>query len=77
MAKKVITVVVDIEFPDGMLDDEYGGPAPGGRKAGFRGELGKIIRDGCSENSFDYTSMRPSSLFVQNHAELMYDLVEQ
>ena len=77
MAKKAITIVIDIEFPDGMLDDEYGGPAPGGRRAEFRRELNKIIRDGCSANNFDYVGMRPSSLFVQNQAELVYDLVAQ
>jgi hypothetical protein len=77
VAKKALTVILDIEFPDGMTDDENLGPAgdPGAATSGR--EIEKIIRDGCSANNFDYTKVEPTSVIVITHAELLYDLVAQ
>ena len=75
MAKKALIVILDIEFPDGMVDDEDPGTPGGTRLAVSESELEKIIRDGCSENGFNYSRIGPATGIV--HAELIYDLVKQ
>lgn len=78
MAKKALIVIFDIEFPDGMVDDEIGvNPPNPGRAAWFRGELKKIIRDGCSENNFSYILFKRPNLAGVEEEMMVCDLAEQ
>ncbi len=56
MAKRLFKVILDVEFPSGMADDESP-PSPGfpGR-ATAAGEAVKILRDGCGA-SFTYRNI--------------------
>lgn len=76
MANEVLFVVIDIEFPDDMADSEepYSG---GNRLATSVGEILKIIRDGCTSQSFDYSKIISNSLFASNQVEMIYNLEEQ
>ena len=78
MARKALIVIFDIEFPDGMVNDEVEVNPPNlGRLAGFRGELNKIIRDGCSENNFSYILFKRPNLAGTEEEMMVCDLVEQ
>ena len=78
MARKALIVIFDIEFPDGMVNDEIEVNPPNlGRLAGFRGELNKIIRDGCSENSFSYILFKRPDLVGGAGDMMVCDLVAQ
>ena len=76
MAKRVLVVILDIEFPDDMTDPDY--PYLGGyRLATPANEIIKIIRDGCTEESFDYTQIIPKSFYPMSNAEMMFEVEEQ
>jgi hypothetical protein len=76
MAKRVLIVIFDIEFPDDMTDSDY--PYPGGyRSAVPANEIIKIIRDGCTAESFDYTQIISNSLYTISDAEMIFELEDQ
>jgi hypothetical protein len=52
MAKYFRTIMIQLEYPDDMLDTEDGNPTGSGITSPLT-EITKIIRDGCGES---YTS---------------------
>ena len=74
MAKEIRIVIVDIGFPDGMLDDETSNPAV---FANFGRELYKIIRDGCIARDFDMKEIQPGSRLPVSGPETVFELEEQ
>jgi hypothetical protein len=57
MAYKLVNIVFDIEFPDGMDEDEPPAPFPPpgvpDTKSTPIGEIKKLIRDGAAAENFD------------------------
>ncbi len=74
MAKEVKILMIDIEFPDQMLDDETSSPA---LFANFGRELYKMVRDGCTEHGFDMREISPNSRLPVSGPETIFDLEEQ
>ena len=73
MAKKTMIVVLDITFPDGMEDSDYGGS--GVRLAVGKVEIDKIIQAGCVGESFDCEQIESSTGVPTG--DMAYDLVTQ
>jgi len=77
MAKLALKVIFDMEWPDGMEDIEHPGPGGNPRRTGFDIELEKIVRDGCTERSFDYISIDFPAQSGGSFMWKIYDLVKQ
>jgi len=76
MAKKLVQAIIDIEFPDDLVNDGEPGDENTPNLAGFNDELDKIIQAGCAENGFDYERIETTTR-IMNTSELIYDLEEQ
>lgn len=68
MSESIIKVLVHLDFPSGMQDDEQSAP-PVSRPAGSFSELEQIVRDGCGATftyrRYDHAgSLRSSSDIV-------------
>ena len=74
MAKEIKTVIIDMEYPDGLTDSETSNPT---RLANFTRELVKIIRDGCAENGYNSDLVNASSLLHLSYAEVVFELEQQ
>jgi len=77
MAKLALKVVLDIEWPNGMEDDENLGPEGNPRPTGFEIEIEKIVRDGCIERAFDYIAVDFPAQSGGSYIWKIYDLVAQ
>ena len=71
MASKAIIVLLDIEIPDNLEDEEYDGE--GIRLSRLRDEIDKIIRDGCIEEGFNWKRIDYGLLGI----DFVYDLETQ
>lgn len=79
MAKKALRVLVDIEYPDTLVDDEVdpiqGVPATFAKPVD---EVRKIIEVGAAEDGFDLEYFKnDSKTRVGNISDILCDLVEQ
>ncbi len=81
MAYRLVTGLLDIEFPDGTVDDEAATP-PEGISATLAtpiNEIIKIIRDGAAVEGFDVEAILHSSATQVggNGVDITFDLVKQ
>lgn len=53
MALKAVVVILDIEFPNGMLDEGYQGSNSGTREQTIGDEIGAIVSSGAVSQEFD------------------------
>ena len=74
MAKEIKTVIIDMEYPDDLMDDETSNPI---RLANFTRELTKIIREGCVANGYNSDLVNASSLLHLSYAEVVFELEQQ
>lgn len=74
MAKEIKMVIIDMEYPDDLVDSETSNPT---RLANFTRELTKIIRDGCAVNGYDSNLISASSLLHVSYAEVIFELEQQ
>lgn len=79
MAKKALKVLVDIEYPDSLIDDEVD-PIQGvpSTFANPVDEVRKVLEAGATEDGFDLSYLKhDSTTRIGSVTHLLCDLVEQ